>query len=453
MIYRNVRVVCGAKWGDEGKGKIASFFAKNSSLVVRATGGSNAGHTVIYRGVKLPLHLVPGGITYPNTTAIIGPGVLIDPTVLLEEIRILKDTGIPNVDARLKISGRAHVIFPYHKDMDQLHENLKKHPVGTTRRGIGPAVVDKANRIGIRMYDLLLDTNALREKIEEAVVLHNQNFINNDMKECVADPEKLAVEYHDYGEKLKPYITDIFPIIADAVQQSEKSIVVEGAQALRLDPDHGDYPMNTSSSCVPAASLSGGSLPLTSLKEIVLVDKAYNSRVGNGPFPTEQPTATIDEAGDIKTDVEPLVGDIIRELGLEYGTTTNRPRRCGWMDCVILNTAAYSIGANYLCINHLDTLGKIGLKIGYVKLCIEYLYQGKFISYYPDNMNLTGEIPTPIYITLDGGWEIKSTCRNYNDLPEQAKMFIKLVEHYSGIPVKYIGIGPKNDDLIIRDDI
>ncbi len=448
-MNKNVTVIVGTKWGDEGKGKIASREAKDAKLVIRATGGNNAGHTIVFNGIKLPLHLVPGGIVYPNTTCIIGPGVVLDLEVLLSEIELLKETGISDIDSRLKISGRAHVILPYHKELDVLYENFKKHPVGTTKRGIGPSYADKNNRTGIRMYDLLLTEDELKEKIEEAIKPHNQLFIDNNMKEAVADANSLAKQYHIYGEKLAKYITDISPLISDSIDNNEK-IVVEGAQAFRLDLDHGDYPMVTSSNPVVSGTLCGAALPPQALNTVIGVDKAYNSRVGNGPFPTELP-ASIDENGNVIENVTPLEGDIVRDLGHEYGTTTKRPRRCGWMDCPILRSAKYTSGIDYLCLNHLDTLGQIGLKLGYVKVCTSYKYKGQVINYYPDDINLSHEIPEPIYETLDGGWTIDSSCKTYDELPELAKRFIEIVEKASGIPVKYLGTGPANDDLIVRE--
>lgn len=446
-----VTVIVGTKWGDEGKGKIAAREAKDADLVIRATGGANAGHTVVYKGEKLALHLVPGGIVYPQTTCIIGPGTVIDPDVLWSEIQMLKNCGISDIEFRLKISGRAHVILPYHKDLDELHEKMKEHPVGTTKRGIGPCYSDKANRVGIRMYDLLLPEKELEKKIEEATKLHNQAFKENGMEESVVDARKLAIRYRLLGLRLERCITDIAPIIADKICYNKK-IVVEGAQAFRLDLDHGDYPMVTSSHPVTAGTLCGAALPPQALKTVIGIDKAYNSRVGNGPFPTELP-ASIDENGNVIKGAKPLEGDVVRDLGHEYGTTTGRPRRCGWMDAVILRSAKYTSGIDYLCINHLDTLGEIGNKLGYVKVCVGYLYQGHMIDFYPDDIELTHEIPEPIYETLNGGWTIDSSCETYEDLPELAKDFIKIVEDASGIPVKYLGTGPANDDLIVREDV
>ena len=442
-----VTVIIGTKWGDEGKGKIAARESKDARYVVRATGGNNAGHTVIWQGKKLALHLIPGGIaSNPIATAIIGPGTVIDPEVLIQEIEMLNKSGVPHIRERLKISGRAHVIFPYHKDLDALYEKCKKHPIGTTKRGIGPCYADKINRIGVQLYDLLLPEKDLREKIDESIFIHNQLFKLNNMSECIVNSENVAILYHQYARLLKPYITDIFPILRQAIDNNEK-IVVEGAQAFRLDLDHGDYPMVTSSNPVSSGTLCGAGLPPQALKTVIGIDKAYNSRVGNGLFPTELPSS-IDKNGCLIAGSQQLEGDIIRELGHEYGTTTKRPRRVGWMDAVILNSAKTQCGIDYLCLNHMDTLGEIGKKLGYIKICTNYQYQGRTIDYFPDNINLTGNIPKPIYHTFDGGWTIDNSCTSYKTLPSKAKDFIRIVESVSGIPVKFIGTGPANDDII-----
>ena len=452
-MNKNVTVIVGCKWGDEGKGKIAAEQTQNAQYVIRATGGNNAGHTIIYNGTKLALHLIPGGITNPSATCIIGPGVVVDPKILLQEIEMLKKVGVPNVDTRLKISGRAHVIFPYHKSLDLLNEGLKNNPIGTTKSGIGPCYADKANRIGIRTYDLLLPIDNLFDKISEATKLHQQNLNVDFLSDYdrIINLQELTQEYFDYGEQLRKYITDISPIIAKAINTNDK-IVVEGAQAFRLDLDHGDYPMVTSSNPITTGTLCGAGLPAIALKEVIGIDKAYNTRVGNGPFPTEQ-KSHIDAQGNLVSysNSDAFVGDIIRELGHEYGTTTKRPRRCGWMDCPILASAKYTMGIDCLCINHLDTLGLIGLKLGYVKVCTKYFYKGEIIDYYPDDVSITGEVPTPIYEEIEGGWKIDSSCKSYDNLPVNAKHFVELVESSCGIPVKYLGTGPKNNDLIVRD--
>lgn len=447
-----VTAVIGGAWGDEGKGKIASWASKDADLVIRGTGGANAGHTVVFNGKKIALHLVPGGIVYPQTTCLIGQGTVIDPIVLLDEIKQLEEIGIPNVRERLKISGRAHVVFPYHKYLDELHEMMKENPIGTTKRGIGPAYSDKDNRIGIRVYDLLLDFWKLERKIREATNLHRVLFKLHCEKEWNVDSFNLAKEFSEYGEELRTMVVNGDHLVEKFVSEKKK-IVLEGAQAYRLDKDFGDYPDVTSSNCITDGALIGGHLNHKDLKETIVILKAYSSRVGNGPFPTELHAHVKDDVVTEYKSSQAYHGDIIRELGHEYGATTKRPRRTGWFDAVLVRSSKRALGADYLCINHLDTLGEIGKRIGYVKMCVLYNYENRTIEYYPDDMELTGKIPLPIYREFEGGWTIPSTVRKYEDLPDKAKEFIEAIEYHTQIPVKFIGVGPDNEDLIIREDI
>ena len=447
----NATAIIGGAWGDEGKGKVASRKAKEADLVIRATGGANAGHTVVFEGKKLALHLVPGGIVYPQTTCLIGQGVVIDLNVLLKEIKQLEGLGIPRVRERLKISGRAHVVFPFHKDLDELYEIMKDNPVGTTKKGIGPAYADKDNRIGIRMYDLLLNLDELEKKIEQETRIHNILFMNIGIS-YIKSSSELVHEFHSFGIVFKDMIVNADHLV-DEFTRKEKNIVVEGAQAYRLDKDFGDYPNVTSSNCVTDGALIGAHLNHKDLKETIVVLKAYFSRVGNGPFPTEQPAHIQDDKVTEYSDEEAYNGDIIRKYGHEFGATTKRPRRTGWFDCVLVRSSKRALGPDFLCINHLDTLGKIGKDVGFIQLCVAYDYQGVRIDYYPDDMELTHEVPKPIYHWFRGGWDIPSSLRNYEDLPEQAKKYIETIEIQTGIPVKYIGVGPDNEDLIVREDI
>jgi len=447
-MNKNVKIVLGGKWGDEGKGKIASRESKDAKLVIRATGGANAGHTIVFCGKKIALHLVPGGIVYPQTTCLIGQGVVLDIPILMQEISNLEKMGVPNVRERLKISGRTHLIFPYHKSLDELHEKMKDKPIGTTKRGIGPCYADKDNRVGLRVYDLLLSIDKLEKKFEEAVKLHNQLFMNNGMEDSVVDVKKLALEYHEYGKMIESMIVNADVITREAIDNNDK-IVIEGAQAYRLDKDYGDYPNVTSSNCVTTGTLIGAHIPYNAVGEAIVVVKGYDTRVGNGPFPTEQ-DAHVENDVVLDYDV-PYIGDLIRELGHEYGATTNRPRRCGWFDAVMLKSCKYAMGVDSMCINHMDTLGEIGNKLGYINICTGYNYQGNIIDYYPDDIELTGEVPTPIYTTIEGGWSIDSNIRNYADLPQKMKDVIDLIEKHTGIFVKFIGIGPDNEDLVVRD--
>ena len=445
--YPIATYVAGAKWGDEGKGKVASRESENAKLVIRATGGANAGHTIIYKGERVALHLIPSGIVNPEATCLIGQGVAFDPIVFLEELHELELLGIPNVKERIKISGRADVVFPYHKDLDVLHESVKDHPIGTTRRGIGPCYADHDNRVGMRVYDLLLETEELARKIDVATRLHNELFRLHGMESAVVNPKALAKEYHRYGEEIRIMVVNADLLTREARKKGYK-VTVEGAQAYRLDRNYGDYENVTSSNCVTAGALIGGHLNHKDMGEVVLITKAYDSRVGNGPFPTELESHIKDDK--VLPYTKPYVGDIIREEGMEYGATTKRPRRVGWCDAVILRSAKDAEGADCICVNHLDTLGRVGNIIGYVKICVKYLYQGKEIDYYPDDMNLTHEVPKPVYETISGGWEISSDLRDYELLPQKAKRFIEIIEEVSGLPVKYIGVGAKNEDMIVR---
>lgn len=443
-------IVNGGAWGDEGKGKIASREARDAELVIRATGGANAGHTVIFNCQKLGLHLIPGGIIYPFTTALIGQGVVIDMEILLEEIEMLLKAGVWNVEGRLKISGRAHVVLPYHKVKDQLEENYKDNPIGTTKRGVGPCYEDKDARIGLRVYDLLLPKEKLEKKIDVATRMLNQIFELNDINPV--DVHHLAEVYHEYGERIRHMIVNADILVNRAVNTGKK-IVVEGAQAYRLDKDWGDYPDVTSSNCVTPGALIGAHLNHKDVQMVITVLKAYFSRVGEGPFPTEQLAHIKNDKVLNYEEGEAFIGDVIREAGGEYGVSTGRPRRCGWFDAVLVRSSTRALGTDYICINHVDTLGQIGNVLGSINVCVAYYYQNDIIYYYPDDIELTGQIPAPLYEVIEGGWEIPDDCKEYSELPEKAKKFIELVEEVTGLPVKFIGIGPANEDLIVRKEL
>ena len=435
-MKKNVTVIVGCFYGDEGKGRAAFYESKDASIVVRSTGGNNAGHTIVNNGKKYAMHLIPGGIIRKNVLSIIGPGVVIDTDVLIEEIKMLEEAGINITPEKLAISGRAHLILPYHKDLDRLYETLKENAkVGTTGRGIGPAYADKANRVGIRAYDLLLPEEELLAKIELAVKTHNKLFkAVPGFEECVVNSREILSKLIENSKVLRQFIVNTDKIISKALENNDK-IVIEGAQAYRLDIDHGDYPMVTSSSPNTSGTLSGIGIGPKYVNKVVGVTKAYASRVGNGPFITEEDNE---------------IGDIIRELGNEYGTTTKRPRRCGWLDCVSLRSAKYIMGIDYLCLNHLDTIGKIGNTIGKIKLCIAYEYLDQVIVHIPDDIEITQCKPEPIYEVIEGGWEIKPNTKTYSDLPLKARQFVETVEKYTKLPVKYIGFGADNKNTIVR---
>lgn len=447
----NATIVIGGKWGDEGKGKITSRLSKDADLVIRGTGGANAGHTIVYNDKKIALHLVPGGIVNPKPICLIGQGVVIDIPILLKEIEALEDMGVPDVRKRLRITGRAHVVFPYHKELDALYETFKANPVGTTKKGIGPAYMDMDARSGLRLYELLQPIDQLTQYIREAVTPHNQLFEVNGMSECIVNPEELAKEYHEYGKILEPMLEKNPDGLTSKAYKEGWKVVVEGAQAFRLDKFYGDYSDVTSSNCVTTGTLTGAHLSHKMVDKVIVVIKAHDSRVGNGPFPTELPAHIANDR--VLPYESPYVGDVIREKAHEYGATTGRPRRVGYLDAVVTATSRDILGADYLCVNHMDTIGEIANELGMVKICYAYMYQGKQINYYPDDIRLTHEVPTPVYKTFNEGWTIDRKTRNYEELPSAAKKYIEFIEEVTGIPVKYIGVGPDNEDLIERYDV
>lgn len=417
-----VKVIVGIQWGDEGKGRASHFESKNASIVVRSTGGNNAGHTVVANGKKFAMHLLPSSIIRDGVLSIIGPGVVVDPKVLISEIEEMKKNGISIDNKKLLISDRAHIILPHHIALDSLMEMLKDNKVGTTGRGIGPSYSEKCDRTNIRMIDLK-NTDTLKNKINQSLKKANALFKQFDYPIISEDEEyNLCLEY---GKKLKELIGDSEAAIINAYENNE-NIILEGAQALYLDLDHGDYPFVTSSNPNASGTCSGAGIGPTLVNEVIGVMKAYCSRVGEGPFTTE----LLDETGNT-----------IRELGHEYGTTTGRPRRCGWLDLVMVKNAKYINGLTSLCINHMDTIGKLPE----IKVCIGYNYNGKEINYVPiDRQNCT-----PIYKTFEGNWDT-SSATTYEELPEKAKKYIKFIEEYSGVPVKYIGVGADENRTIIK---
>ena len=424
---KTTTAIVGVFWGDEGKGKIASRESKDADLVVCGTGGANADHTVVFNGKKIALHLIPGGIVYPQTTCLIGQGLVVDIGVLIDEIEKLEKAGIPNVRKRLKISGRANVVMPYHKDYDVVQEAVKENPVGTTKRGIGQAYADKDNRIGIQV-NYLLNYDLLLSKVKEAAKFYNVKFRGLGFSEYVVKEKRVVDEAYAYGKVIRSMIVNGDRLVESFVNEGAK-IVLEGA-------------------------LVGSHLNQNDVAMTIGIGKAYCSRVGNGFFPTElKKTDFYEGKMSAYQGEDAFAGETIREYGHEYGTTTGRPRRTGWLDLNIMRSAIRPLGVTYWCLNHLDTLGRVGETLGYVKMCIMYNYQGKIIKYFPDDMEATQEVPKPIYWTLKGGWNINSSLREYDQLPERAKTFIKKIEDETGIPVKFIGVGPDNEDLIVREDI
>lgn len=419
-----VDVVLGAFYGDEGKGKIIDYLSKESKYAVRFSGGNNAGHTIEVDGKKFAFHLIPSGILNKNVKAILGNGVVIDPKVLIDEINNLKDNGY-KVD-NLYISDKAHLILPYHIELDGLlEERRKENKIGTTKRGIGPAYCDKYERCGIRMEDFI--SKDFKSKLKENI--ENKNVILKAYGSKELDFEKVYKEYSEYAKVLKKYVCDTTTMLHKAVKNNEK-ILCEGAQATLLDIDFGSYPFVTSSNPTIGGVSTGTGIGARYINEVYGVIKAYSSRVGEGPYVTE---------------LKDEVGDKIRELGHEYGTTTKRPRRCGWLDIVALNYSIMLNGLTGIAMNHLDTVGKLDK----IKLCVAYEYKGKREEYFSTNKDFL-ENSKPIYEEFDGNFGDISKCKKYEDLPSQAKRYIERIEELTNTKVKFIGVGPGREEIIVR---
>lgn len=425
-----VDVVIGCFYGDEGKGKVIDYLATEADVAVRATGGDNAGHTIKANGVKYAMHLIPSGLLSGHTIGVIGNGVVLNPEVLLAEINNLKDHGY-DIDTYLKISEKAHVIFPYHRMLDLALEKARKaKKIGTTGKGIGPSYCDKFERSGIRMEDLYAPDfkERLKEMTESRLGLLNYYDPETDY-ESTLKFEELYETYMDYAAQLKPYVCDTITLLHKALE-ADKKVVVEGAQATLLDIDFGSYPFVTSSNPTIGGILTGTGLSATDIGNVYGVIKAYSSRVGEGPYVTE----LLDETGDR-----------IRELGHEYGTTTGRPRRCGWLDLVTLKYAKRINGLTALSINHLDTIGKFDK----IKVCVAYDVNGEEVEDFTTNLDILNNAK-PVYKELDGGWEGIADCKTFEELPENAKKYVAFIEEYIGIPAKFIGTGAEREAMIVR---
>ncbi|MCX8128686.1 MAG: adenylosuccinate synthase [Clostridia bacterium] len=419
------RVVIGTQWGDEGKGKYIDMLAGNSDIVVRFSGGNNAGHTIVADGVKYALHLIPSGILHKGKTCIIGNGVVIDPAVLIKEMKGLNEKGVSTDN--LFISDRAHVIMPYHKELDELQENFRgSNSLGTTKRGIGPAYADKTERSGIRMCDLI-DEELFAEKVKTNLQVKNL-IIEKVYGGKVFDADQIIAEYTEYAKILKKHVTDANALLFDAME-SGKNILFEGAQATFLDLDFGTYPFVTSSNPVAGGVCTGAGIGPVYIDEVYGVLKAYTSRVGAGPFPTEQDNE---------------IGNTIRELGWEYGTTTGRPRRCGWLDTVMIRYAAKVNGLTGLAINHVDTIGKLDK----IKLCVAYKKDGQVINHFPASLKELAKCE-PIYEEFDSWNTDISNAKSYNELPENAKKYLSRIEELVGVKVKLIGVGKDREQTIV----
>ncbi|MGI1692117.1 adenylosuccinate synthase [Thermoanaerobacter uzonensis] len=421
-------VIVGTQWGDEGKGKITDYLAEKADVVVRYQGGNNAGHTVEKEGIQYKLHLIPSGILYSEKICIIGNGVVIDPASLIEEIDNLQKQGI-SVD-NLKISDRAHIVFPYHIKQDELEEISKgKNDLGTTKRGIGPCYMDKSERIGIRVCDLL------KPKVFEEKLRRNVEKKNKLFKELYGaegfDFEEMYRKYLEYAEKIKPFVTDTTVLLYDLIK-SGKKVLFEGAQGTLLDLDLGTYPYVTASHPIAGGVTVGAGIGPTMIDEVIGVVKAYTTRVGKGPFPTE----LFDENGEF-----------LREKGHEYGTTTGRARRCGWLDAVILKYSVRVSGITHFALTKLDTL--TGLKK--IKICTGYKFNGRIITDFPASLEDLAQCE-PVYEEFDGWEEDIQGAKTFDDLPYNAQKYIRRIEELMGIKAAIISVGPeRNQTIVLRD--
>jgi adenylosuccinate synthase len=418
-------VVVGAQWGDEGKGKVVDLFAPYAELVVRYAGGANAGHTLVVNGEKLILHLIPSGILHEETKCVVGQGTVIDPVVFLKEIEALSARGVAT-DGRLLVSQRAHVVLPQHQLIDGLREKKSNEAIGTTKRGIGPCYEDKVARRGVRMGDLL-DLEMLRRKLDAN--LECWRPVADDLGDTLPSAEEVLAQYAALGKALQGYIGDAATIVRASIRADEK-ILLEGAQGTMLDIDNGTYPFVTSSNAVAGGACAGAGIGPTHIGRAVGIAKAYTTRVGGGPFPTE---------------LEDETGQLLRDAGAEYGSTTGRPRRCGWLDLVALRHAVAVNGLGELAITKLDVLTAVDA----IKLCVAYELDGERLAYPPYERV---EAVQPIYETLEGWDEDLSGCRTRADLPEAARAYLARIEQEVDCPIGVVSIGPDREDTADLQD-
>ncbi|MFM7338537.1 MAG: adenylosuccinate synthase [Bacteroidota bacterium] len=422
----SVNIVVGAQWGDEGKGKIVDLLSDSVDIVARYQGGANAGHTIVIEGKKFVLHLIPSGILQNDVQCVIGNGVVIDPVALMEEIAMLEQFGI-SIKDRLYISHKAHLIMPYHKMLDKARESQSSAAIGTTGRGIGPAYIDKFSRSGIRIVDLLDRTvfeEKLRANIEEKNVLLKKIYDHEEL-----DIDSIISEYLDFDVKIDPYIKDTTLLLNQAIADG-KSILMEGAQGALLDVDHGTYPFVTSSNPTSGGACTGLGVPPTAIDSVIGVVKAYTTRVGNGPFPTE---------------LHDAMGEELRKIGAEFGATTGRPRRCGWLDGVALRYSVMINGIDNIALTKLDVLDNVK-SIG---ICTGYEIDGKMLRSFPANVqDLTKVKP---HYEFHEGWNCSlAGIKHYDDLPNAAKQYIAAIEQVAGARVGIISLSPDRADTIIR---
>jgi len=421
------KVIIGAQWGDEGKAKIIDILSEEAEVVIRSQGGNNAGHTVVADGATYKFHLIPSGILYEGTECVVGNGVVIDPEGILGEIDGIAAQGIP-VDS-LSISKRAHLVMPYHKVLDGIKETYRgEGDIGTTKKGIGPCYMDKAERSGIRVCDLY-NVEVFKQKVRDNVEIKNRMIKYVYEQDVVVDAEKIIEDYLVYAERLKPFVTDTTVKVHDALR-ADKKVLFEGAQGTLLDIDLGTYPYVTSSHPITGGVCVGAGIGPTEIDECIGVMKGYITRVGKGPFPTE----LFDE-----------VGDKIREVGHEFGTTTGRPRRCGWFDAVIGKFAVRTSGLTSIALNKIDVLSNIET----VKICTAYKKGDELLYEFPASLEELAECE-PVYEELPG-WGDIDHIRDYKDLPENAKAYVKRCQELCGAKITMVGVGPDREQNIYVD--
>jgi adenylosuccinate synthase len=428
-----VHVIVGAQWGDEGKGKIVDHLSEQVDIVARYQGGANAGHTVVLPPRKgrqegpreFVLHLIPSGIFHRHVTCVIGNGVVLDPAALMSEIEQLKQAGI-GIEGRLLISHNAHLIMPYHKLLDSVREQKTAQKIGTTGRGIGPAYIDKYMRAGIRVVDLL-NPDVLCRKLKRNIESNNE-LLSKMYNSKALDVDAIIAEYQEFDKQIDPYVTDTSAYLGNALSRN-KTILAEGAQGALLDVDHGTYPFVTSSNPTSGGACTGLGIPPTAVTSVLGVVKAYLTRVGNGPFPTELPNE---------------IGDRLRTAGDEYGATTGRPRRCGWLDLFSLRYSALINGIQAIAMTKLDVLDDFEK----IQICVGYEIEGKRLRHFPTDVQ-TLEHATPVYRMLKGWKEKTSGVRRYRDLPPAARAYVETVARLLDAPVRMVSLGPRRDQTLM----
>jgi adenylosuccinate synthase len=421
----SVLVVIGMQWGDEGKGKIIDYLAEKADIIARFQGGNNAGHTVIVNGEKYIFHLIPSGILHKNKKCVIGNGVVIDPKALIEEIEYLKSKGV-SFNKNLLISENSHIIIPYHRILDEEKEKKRAKKIGTTHRGIGPCYTDKFGRIGIRMIDFL-DKSTFREKLERN--LEEKNFIfKHYYKRPEIKIEEILKEYEKFRNKIKNFVTDTSKFLNESIDKG-KNVLFEGAQGTHLDIDFGTYPFVTSSNPISGGACTGCGVGPTKIDRVIGVVKAYTTRVGAGPFPTELPEK---------------LQERMRRKGNEFGATTGRPRRCGWFDVVIARKSVEINGIEGIAVTKLDVLdGEEKIKI-----CVGYKYRGKEINYFPTLLKVIEKVE-PIYEEFPGWKESTSEAKSFDELPKNAQRYLKKLENLIGVPIFLISTGTEREKTIV----